>query len=327
MTSEKGLQRPGKGVREVCSSTGHPEPPLWNTKEGLSTHALLPPVEVVEEEVRGWSSACVESERKKRGGVPGEGGRVRGETSAKERDGVVRDEPKSGSDVGGGLASSPARGAGRLTRRDVAVLAWIGRHGVVSVDQVGRRFWQKPEASRATRRRMTVLLEAGLLARWAPLWTRGPALLIATSRGLRVASVPLRQARVVSWRTEHSLALVDLSEELLAEYAGSSWLTERELMVGGWRTSLNLRRLPDGLLVQSDGRRFAVELEASRKEAERLRRIVNDYLPALAGPNALAGVIWYARRELSAGIEHLRSAVNSHGLGWAFEVRTWEGRP
>ncbi|MBJ7598185.1 MAG: replication-relaxation family protein [Candidatus Dormibacteraeota bacterium] len=207
------------------------------------------------------------------------------------------------------------------------MLAWIGRHGVVSVDQVGRRFWQKPEASRATRRRTAVLLEAGLLKRWSPLWARGPALLAATSRGLRVAGVPLRQARVVSWRVEHTLALVDLSEELLTEYAGSSWLTERELMVGGWRTSLKLRRLPDGLLVQADGRRFAVELEASRKEAERLRRIVNDYLPALAGPNALAGVVWYARPQLCAGVEHLRRAVNSHGLNWAFEVRTWEGRP
>ena len=79
--------------------------------------------------------------------------------------------------------------------------------------------------------------------------------------------------------------------------------------------------------MHSDGRRFAVELEASRKDAERLRRIVNDYLPALAGPNALAGVIWYARPQLSTAVEHLRSAVKSQGLSWAFEVRTWEARP
>jgi hypothetical protein len=118
------------------------------------------------------------------------------------------------------------------------------------------------------------------------------------------------------------LALVDLSEALLTE-CGGSWLTERELMVGGWRTSLKLRRLPHGLLVRADGRRFAVELEASRKDAERLRRIVNDNLPALAGPNALAGVIWFARPQLTTAVEHLRSAVKSQGLDWAFELRSW----
>ena len=132
----------------------------------------------------------------------------------------------------------------------------------------------------------------------------------------------MRPGRLVGWRLRHTLALVDLSEALLREMPGSTWLTERELMVGGWRTSLKLRRLPDGLLVQADGRRFAVELEASRKDAERLRRIVNDYLPALAGPNALAGVIWYARPELTTAVEHLRSAVRSQGLDWAFELRT-----
>jgi hypothetical protein len=149
---------------------------------------------------------------------------------------------------------------------------------------------------------------------------------LATASGLRLAEVALRPARLVGWRLSHDLALVDLSEELLAENAGSAWLTERELMVGGWRTSLKLRRLPDGLLIRADGQRFAVELEASRKDAERLRRIVSSYLPALRGPNALTGVVWYARPQLGAAVEHLRSAVNSQGLSWAFEIRSWEGR-
>jgi hypothetical protein len=171
-------------------------------------------------------------------------------------------------------------------------------------------------------------LEQGWLLRASrPGWRRQSKVWLATARGLRSAEVALRPARVVGWRLSHDLALVDLSEQLLGEIRDSYWLTERELMVGGWRTSLKLRRLPDGLLVHSDGRRFAVELEASRKDAERLRRIVNHYLPALAGPNALAGVIWYARPQLSTAVEHLRSAVKSQGLSWAFEVRTWEARP
>jgi len=170
---------------------------------------------------------------------------------------------------------------------------------------------------------LTILAKVGLLRAERPGWRRQSKVWLVTASGLRLAEVALRPARLVGWRLSHDLALVDLSEALLTEYGGS-WLTERELMVGGWRTSLKLRRLPDGLLMRADGRRFAVELEASRKDAERLRRIVNDYLPALAGPNALSGVIWYARPQLTTAVEHLRSAVRSQGLDWAFEVRTWE---
>jgi hypothetical protein len=212
---------------------------------------------------------------------------------------------------------------GVVTVRDVEVLRWVGRHGVVSTEQVAGRFWPAGAASRTVRRRLSALSEAGLLRASRPGWRRQSKLWLVTPSGLRLAEVALRPARLVGWRLSHDLALVDLSEALLTE-CGGSWLTERELMVGGWRTSLKLRRLPDGLLVRADGRRFAVELEASRKDAERLRRIVNDYLPALAGPNALAGVIWYARPELTTAVEHLRSAVKSQGLDWAFELRSWE---
>jgi hypothetical protein len=149
---------------------------------------------------------------------------------------------------------------------------------------------------------------------------------MVTSHGLRLVNVPLRPAVLVNWRLRHSLALVDLSERLLTESPGSSWLTERELRVGGWRTSMGLLRLPDGLLVLADGRRFAVELEASRKEAERIRAIATEYMSGLRGPNALAGVIWYARPELEITVEHLRRAVAELGLAWAFDIRSWEVR-
>ena len=82
-----------------------------------------------------------------------------------------------------------------------------------------------------------------------------------------------------------------------------------------------------GLLVMADGRRFAVELEASRKEAERIRSIATEYMSGLRGPNALAGVIWYARPELEITVEHLRRAVAELGLAWAFDIRSWEVRP
>jgi predicted transcriptional regulator len=298
--------------------TAHPQPAFPNTNEGLSVPALLTPSRevLIGDGVR---SADPESKREK-------GKRVEGKKDKKvKRVGRRKDDKEAEKRVGenNGKCDSGSDVSKRLTTRDVDLIRWIGRHGVVSMEQVARRFWQKPEPSSPMRRRLAVLQEGGLLERQRAGWQK-PDVLVVTSLGLRLAGVPLRPTDLVVWRLRHSLALVDLSEQLLAELPGSSWLTERELRVGGWRASMKLCRLPDGLLVQADGRRFAVELEASRKEAERIRAIATEYMSGLRGPNALSGVIWYARPELGAAVEHLQRAVADLGLSWAFDVRRWE---
>jgi hypothetical protein len=319
-----------RGAAQGAATDAAPQPPAPNTNGGLSVPELLPPFRKIEIG-DGWSSSGTESNKDK-GQAVGEERRSRnrkkddskaakksgGGESQGHRAGVAAGEP---SDGGGPITTR----RGVVTGRDVEVLRWVGRHGVVSTEQIAKRFWPAGCAGWTVRRRLRQLAEARLVRERRPGWRLQSKLWLATARGLRLTGVALRPARLIGWRLNHDLALVDLSEQLLSEIAGSVWLTERELMVGGWRTSLKLRRLPDGLLIQPDGRRFAVELEASRKQAERLRRIVSDYMPALRGPNALAGVIWYARPQLSAGVEHLRTAVDSLGLSWAFEVRTWEG--
>jgi protein involved in plasmid replication-relaxation len=339
-----------QGAPQGAPSDGAPQPPAPNTNLVLSVPEPLPPIRK-SEVGEGWSGSGPESE-KETGQAVGdekgtEPGRKKGEDDAKKGEGVdylasraevTAGDAKRGRGVGdlgsrAGVRRGKSKGVGSpistrggvLTVRDVEVVRWVGRHGVAATEQIAERFWPAECAQRTVRRRLSILREAGLLRASRPGWRRQSKLWLVTAKGLRSAEVALRPARLVAWRVSHDLALVDLSEQLLSEIAGSTWLTERELMMGGWRTSLKLRRLPDGLLIRPDGRRYAVELEASRKDAERLRRIVNEYLPSLAGPNALAGVIWYARPELGAAVEHLRAAVKALGLSWAFEVRCWKG--
>jgi hypothetical protein len=216
-----------------------------------------------------------------------------------------------------------------LTGRDVEVVRWVGRHGVVSTDQVAERFWRPETSGWTVRRRLGVLVTAGLLRAGRPGWRRQSKLWLATASGLRWTGLALRPARLISWRLDHDLALVDLSEELLAENAAASWLTERELAASrtiSVRLESGQHHRPDGLLRLPDGRRYAVELEASRKTAERLRGIVSAYVRACRGRDALTGVLWYARPELGASVAHVQAAIAERGTARDFEIREWRGR-
>ena len=222
MLAEDSLERSEMGAPQGAPTDGAPQPPAPNTKRGLSAPALLPPSR--ESEVgEGWSSAGAESKEKKGQAVGKE--RV---VKSREKNGG-KDAKKGGNGESQGCRAGVARGepsdGGRpittwrhvVTVRDVEVLRWAGRHGVVSTEQIAERFWPAGCAGWTVRRRLSVLAEAGLLRADRPGWRQQSKLWLATARGLRWANVPLRPGRLVGWRLRHTLALVDLSEALLQE--------------------------------------------------------------------------------------------------------------
>ena len=123
-------------------------------------------------------------------------------------------------------------GKAQITPRDREILGWIGRHGIVTPDQVARRFFPRPDGtvgSRAAYRRMDALVSLRLIRRDpTPFW-RGPSVLRVTRLGAKFGEVGVPPANLVETRLRHSLALVDLTEELLAANDGSVLQTEREL--------------------------------------------------------------------------------------------------
>ena len=110
--------------------------------------------------------------------------------------------------------------------RDREILGYLTRHGVGTPDQIGRKFFT---SKWACYRRLRKLEGIRLLLR-RRTWWQGPHVLTATSVGSALAQVDLGSvSRLVMATLQHDLAVVDLSEQLLARNRGSSWLTEREL--------------------------------------------------------------------------------------------------
>ncbi|MGD0833718.1 MAG: hypothetical protein ABSA40_04725 [Candidatus Dormibacteria bacterium] len=204
-----------------------------------------------------------------------------------------------------------------LTERDVEVLRYAVRHGMVSPGQIAARFFPNVEAAG---RRMRALQRARLL-RTDRVLTGLPAVVRATAAGARRSGCDLPAASLDLARVRHSLALVDLSEELLAAHPGSAWTAERELRRDRMRAARagergeRRRRVPDGMLRLGDGRRVAVELDLTPKRSARLDTLAGAY----AVDREVDTVWWYLPSEVAAS--RMRALVAERGLEHLIEPR------
>lgn len=196
-----------------------------------------------------------------------------------------------------------------LTERDRAINAWLTRHGVATAEQLCRRFFGSMSA---TWRRVARLESIGLVRRDAT-WVHGPRVVRATRDGARFADVDLRASHLDYFLLNHQLALVDLSEHLLAEHTGATWTTERELRRDQLRTRGETappwsRRTPDGLLHLANAERVVIELDLTPKRTQRLDALVRSY----ARNREIDGVWWYLPSE--AAVARLQGVARSRGL-------------
>jgi hypothetical protein len=215
--------------------------------------------------------------------------------------------------------STPARlpRAVRPTPRDLEVLRYAVRHGMVTPGQLGACFF---DSAAAAHRRLRALEAAGLVVS-DRLLTAHPSLVRATPRGARLAGCDLAPASLDLARIRHNLALVDLSEELLAAHPGSSWTTERELRRDRMRTARTggawdrQRRVPDGLLRLHGGQRVAIELDLTPKRSARLQLLAGAY----AVDREVDTVWWYLPSEVA--VARMRGLVAQRGLEHLIEPR------
>ena len=211
--------------------------------------------------------------------------------------------------TGAGTASPQPRKPSSLppSGPDRDLLAYIVRHGMVSPAQLAARHGVTGAAG------LGPLREAGLVAVDAVLVGR-PPVVRATPRGARTSGCDLRPVSLDLARVAHSLALVDLSEELLAAHPGSSWTTERELRRDRMREARRRgrwdpqRRVPDGLLRLPGGRRIAIELDLTPKRSARLDLLAGAYA---VDPDADA-VWWYLPS--ARAVARMRGLVEERGL-------------
>src|SRR5271165_6362056 len=104
-----------------------------------------------------------------------------------------------------------ARSGHQITARDREILAWIGRHGMVTTDQVAGKFFARdegPVGKRAAYRRLAVLESLDLVRRdQTPFW-RAPWIIRVTQAGADMGEVGVRPARLVEGEVRHAIALV-----------------------------------------------------------------------------------------------------------------------
>jgi hypothetical protein len=181
-----------------------------------------------------------------------------------------------------------------LMVRDEEILRWIARHGVVTPELVGRRFFWRTERKDygkwAAYRRLRAMEQLGLLIRNKP-YANSEEVIRVTREGARIADVGLRPAPLVLSQLDHTIAVVALTEFLLAKHKGAELVTERELRATRYREfregtrSPSYGRAADALLripnKKSAGAQgvttIAIELDLSRKDRRAMERMVLAY--------------------------------------------------
>jgi hypothetical protein len=243
-----------------------------------------------------------------------------------------------------GLATTaprPGRATGPVIHeaRDIPLLRWITRHGLVTPQQVARAMQRdgggelpRPffTSQPAAYRRLAKLRTLGLIQEERTFW-KEPNVIRVRKPGAELADVGLQPARIVWAELRHTLALVDLNERLLTENAGATLRTERELRA----QRLSEKRAtgkklsghpPDAVLVMAAGEEVAVELDLTRKRSARYAGIIRAYRK-----EPYKRVLWYIVAEKtprkageeSSRVRDLRTIMVKNEAASLIEVREW----
>lgn len=174
------------------------------------------------------------------------------------------------------------RSKGRLTSRDLAILEWIGRHGLVTAPQTARHLGVPTNKAQS---RLRVLKANGLLAHRRVLHNE-PGVYWAMREGLELAGLDLPVCAIALGTYRHSLTAVDAA--FAYESEGLCVLTERELRreqaQGDSRFLLTVSgatHRPD-LVALTEAGPAAVEVELTHKGLRRLEAILVAYRGAIA---------------------------------------------
>jgi hypothetical protein len=198
-----------------------------------------------------------------------------------------------------------------LTDRDLKILEWIGRQGVVRAEHVMTRFGM---GRSATYRRLAQLLDYGLLRRHRLLYNDG-GLLAATPEGLKAAGLhQLRPARIALAQIPHMVLSATLAAQLEPRLEDQRLLTDREhraaenaaghplgsAILGPGDNGHSRLHRPDFVLASNGGEQLvAIELELTLKTRARLERTLRGYVRN----HNVAAVRYHAPRPVAEALQ------------------------
>jgi len=217
--------------------------------------------------------------------------------------------------------------AWQVTERDIEILQWVGKHGLVTPDQLGTKFFIRPDGKvgqRAAYDRIRKLVELGLLQR-LPTFYRAPHVLRVTRVGAQLSGNHVGPANLVLSEVNHSIALVDLTEELLRTNKGATLETEREFRARRLRAiredkhKLGKGRIPDAVLTFENGDYVAIELDLTPKRRPDIERILRSFMY-----ERVKKVWWYCPSKET--VDRVREIVRRRRADDFVEVKLWPRR-
>lgn len=176
----------------------------------------------------------------------------------------------------------PKRATIRLTRRDLAAFAWLVEMKACHEDDLGvllgRWSGRGPLSASTTRALVDRWRSHGLVEARRVLQDR-PRIVSLLPAGAAAAGEPGTWHEVAAWTAMHTAEVAHVRLGLEVELGDriEEWQAERRLRqetAGLRRKGQAAPHLPDGVIVLTDGQRWAVEVERTAKESIRLARIV-----------------------------------------------------
>jgi hypothetical protein len=230
------------------------------------------------------------------------------------------------------VTTLPLRAAGsiQITERDIRILAWVARHGLVTVEQIAKKFFPPSQRKTVAYLRVQKLCDATppLLQRTRTHY-REPSVIRITPQGGRLADVGLAPARIVPAEIHHALAIVDLAEELLSEHPTATLVTERERRAERYREKRagqrkSTGRIPDIVFVfpatkTKKERSVAVELDRTARSRMDAETVIKAYIAEF---RTYAEVWWYVRPNRVDAVKQICRRMQVDDV---IEVRPWTG--
>ena len=163
-----------------------------------------------------------------------------------------------------------------LTEQELAIIQFIHEFGFCDIHHIMRRFNIKRTVCYE---KMRSLMRFGLL-NFKVVLPHFPGVYFLTIKAVRLINADLSLLTYVPLNNySHYMEVLKVYLKLHDKYPDSTWKTERRLikqkhedMVG------NKEHIPDGILILSDGKHIAIEVELSLKSRERLLGILTDYV-------------------------------------------------
>lgn len=170
----------------------------------------------------------------------------------------------------------------RIQDRDRDILSWINGFGFVLSKEIQSKFFGNQQA---TSRRLVLLREAGFLEKKYVFIGEAP-IYLCTKMGLNLIGDDLPLVQNLGLGTfKHDILLSKLSIDL-EKKLDAKFIPERRLRQNP--ESYNVRNhIPDGLLITKE-KTVSVELELSRKNKQRINRIMRDH-----SMNIEINEVWY----------------------------------